>query len=57
MHYEDACYLTAAKIGETVGVSESTVVRFASELGFEGFPEFQKDLKEIYEDWMKKEKL
>ena len=47
MHYEDACYLTAAKIGETVGVSESTVVRFASELGFEGFPEFQKDLKEI----------
>ena len=46
-HYEAACYLTAAKIGETVGVSESTVVRFASELGFEGFPEFQKNLQEV----------
>ena len=35
-HYEKAAYLTAAKLGESVGISESTVVRFASELGFEG---------------------
>lgn len=46
-HYEAACYLTAAKIGETVGVSESTVVRFACQLGFDGFPEFQKELQEV----------
>ena len=46
-HYEAACYMTAFKIGETVGVSESTVVRFACQLGFEGFPEFQKELQEV----------
>ena len=46
-HCEAACYLTAAKIGDTVGVSESTVVRFACQLGFEGFPEFQKELQEV----------
>lgn len=46
-HYEAACYMTALKIGETVGVSESTVVRFACQLGFEGFPEFQKELQEV----------
>ncbi len=45
-NYDQAAYLTAASIGETVGVSESTVVRFAMELGFEGFPHFQKALKE-----------
>lgn len=41
--------MTAAKLGETVGVSESTVVRFASGLGYEGYPEFQDAL----EDWVK----
>jgi DNA-binding MurR/RpiR family transcriptional regulator len=45
-NYDQAAYLTAASIGETVGVSESTVVRFAMELGYEGFPHFQKALKE-----------
>ncbi|MBP7401074.1 MAG: MurR/RpiR family transcriptional regulator [Clostridia bacterium] len=45
-NYDQAAYLTAASIGESVGVSESTVVRFAMELGFEGFPHFQKALKE-----------
>ena len=45
-HYEKAAYLTAAKLGESVGISESTVVRFASELGFEGYPDFQRDLQE-----------
>src|SRR5512133_3217704 len=45
-HYEHAAYLTAARIGEEAGVSESTVVRFAMELGFEGYPHFQKALQE-----------
>lgn len=45
-HYDRAAYLTAARIGEEAGVSESTVVRFAMELGFEGYPHFQKILQE-----------
>ncbi len=47
-HYDEAAFMTAAKIGETVGVSESTVVRFASGLGYEGYPEFQRALA----DWV-----
>lgn len=47
-HYNQAVFMTAAKLGSTVGVSESTVVRFASFIGYEGYPEFQKDL----EDWI-----
>ena len=43
-HYDKAAYLTAAKLGEIVGVSESTVVRFAIELGFDGYPKLQKIL-------------
>lgn len=39
--------MTAARLGETVGISESTVVRFAAELGFDGYPEMQKALKDI----------
>ena len=46
-HYEKAAYMTASKLGGLVGVSESTVVRFACELGFEGYPEFQKALQEL----------
>ena len=46
-HYDKAAYLTASKLGAYVGVSESTVVRFAIELGFEGYPEFQHALQEI----------
>lgn len=46
-HYDKAAYLTASKLGTLVGVSESTVVRFANELGFEGYPEFQHSLQEI----------
>ncbi|NLV47145.1 MAG: MurR/RpiR family transcriptional regulator [Clostridiaceae bacterium] len=45
-HYEEAAYITAARIGVEAGVSESTVVRFAMELGFEGYPHFQKALQE-----------
>lgn len=46
-HYEKAAYLTASKMGALVGVSESTVVRFAIELGYSGYPEFQHSLQEI----------
>ena len=45
-HYDKAAYMTAAKLGEEVGVSESTVVRYAIELGFEGYPEFRSALQE-----------
>ncbi len=45
-HYDQAVFMTAAKLGETLGVSESTVVRFASGIGYEGYPEFQKALEE-----------
>ncbi len=41
-HYDEAAFMTAFRLGETVGVSESTVVRFAAELGFDGYPELQK---------------
>ena len=44
--YDKAAYMTAARLGEVVGVSESTVVRFTTELGYEGYPEFQRALKE-----------
>ncbi len=46
-HYDEAAFMTAFRLGETVGVSESTVVRFAAELGFEGYPELQKALQEL----------
>ena len=39
--------MTASKLGREVGVSESTVVRFAMEVGFEGYPQFQRSLKEL----------
>ncbi|HHX37835.1 MAG TPA: MurR/RpiR family transcriptional regulator [Clostridiaceae bacterium] len=45
-HYEEAAYMTAARIGKVTGVSESTVVRFATELGFAGFPHFQSRLRD-----------
>ena len=46
-NYDKAVFLTAAKMGETVGVSESTVVRFATYLGYKGYPEFQRALEEL----------
>lgn len=46
-NYDKAVSMTAARLGQTVGVSESTVVRFAIELGYKGFPQFQKALKEL----------
>jgi DNA-binding MurR/RpiR family transcriptional regulator len=46
-HYDKAAFMTAAKLGTTVNVSESTVVRFANELGFSGYPKLQKSLQEM----------
>lgn len=46
-HYEKAAYMTAAKLGVLVNVSESTVVRFANELGFDGYPAMQTALREL----------
>ena len=45
--YDKAAYMTASKLGGMVGVSESTVVRFANELGFEGYSEFQRAVQEL----------
>lgn len=45
--YDKAAFMTASKLGKTVGVSESTVVRFAVELGYDGYPEMQKALQEM----------
>jgi DNA-binding MurR/RpiR family transcriptional regulator len=46
-NYDKAVFLTAAKLGEIVGVSESTVVRFATQLGYKGYPGFQQALEEL----------
>lgn len=46
-HYDEAAYMTASHLGKTVGVSESTVVRFAAQLGFEGYPQLQKAVQEL----------
>ncbi|HHV51488.1 MAG TPA: MurR/RpiR family transcriptional regulator [Clostridiales bacterium] len=46
-NYDKAAFMTAYKLGQTVGVSESTVVRFAAELGFDGYPQLQKAMQEL----------
>lgn len=46
-HYDKAVFMTASKLGAEVGVSESTTVRFATELGYDGFPEFHRALEEL----------
>jgi len=46
-NYDKAAFMTASKLGKLVGVSESTVVRFASELGYEGYPSMQRALQEM----------
>ena len=45
--YDKAAFMTASKLGKLVGVSESTVVRFASQLGYDGYPAMQRALQEI----------
>ena len=49
-HYDEAAFMTAAKLGEVVGVSESTVVRFATQIGYEGYPYLQKAMQEMIRD-------
>ena len=46
-NYDKAAFMTAGKLGRIVGVSESTVVRFAAELGYDGYPSMRKALQEM----------
>ena len=46
-HYDQAVFMTAAELGKTLRISESTVVRFAVNIGFSGYPELQKNLQEM----------
>ena len=46
-NYDRAAFMTAAKLGETASVSESTVVRFAAQLGYDGYPDMQNALQEL----------
>ena len=46
-HYDKAAFMTAQKLGKTVGVSESTVVRFAALLGYDGYPALQRALQDM----------
>ena len=50
--YDKAVFMTASKLGEKVGVSESTVVRFASAMGYEGYPQLQRALQELVRHWL-----
>lgn len=49
-HYDKAAFFTASRLGSEVGVSESTVVRFATEMGFSGYPSLQKALHELVQN-------
>lgn len=46
-HYDKAVFMTAARLAQVVGISESTVVRFATALGYEGYPQMQRTMQEI----------
>ena len=45
--YDKAAFMTASRLGKAVGVSESTVVRFAVDLGYDGYPSMQKAMREM----------
>ena len=49
-NYDRAVFMTAAKMGEAVGVSESTVIRFAAILGYKGYPEFHRELEKMVQN-------
>ena len=51
-NYSKAIFMTASTLGEKVGVSESTVVRFAAAMGYEGYPQMQKALQELVRHWL-----
>lgn len=55
-NYDKASYMTAAQLGKNSGVSESTVVRFANELGFDGYPQLQKRMAEYVSERLSKVK-
>lgn len=46
-NYDQAAFMTAANLGKTIGVSESTIVRFSNRLGYQGYKQFQEDLQEL----------
>lgn len=46
-HYDKVAFMTASRLGATVGVSESTVVRFATEIGYAGYPQLQQAMQEM----------
>lgn len=46
-HSEQVAFMTASRLGQTVGVSESTVVRFATEIGYSGYPALQQAMQEM----------
>ena len=46
-NYDKAAFMTAGKLGQTVGVSESTVVRFATELGYDGYPSIRRAMQQM----------
>lgn len=50
MNFDSAVFMTAATLGEKTGVSESTVVRYTSVLGFKGYPDFQKSLQQLVQN-------
>lgn len=51
-HYDKVAFMTASKLGATVGVSESTVVRFATEIGYSGYPALQQAMQEMIRNRM-----
>jgi DNA-binding MurR/RpiR family transcriptional regulator len=51
-HYDKAAFMTAAALSDTVGVSESTIVRFAYAMGYDGYPRLQKDLQDVIQNKM-----
>ena len=46
-NYDKAAFMTAGRLGKAVGISESTVVRFAAELGYDGYPAMRKAMQEM----------
>ena len=51
-HYDKAVFMTAVSLGQAVEVSESTVVRFATALGYDGYPQMQKALQEVVRHYL-----
>ncbi len=51
-NYDKAAFMTASALSDTVGISESTIVRFAYALGYAGYPQLQKDLQEVIQNKM-----